>query len=160
MRTTLVRIAVFAIGCAGVGGCATGGAGLVGSPEVHLEDVEISNFDVRTQTFVLNFGIRNPNPFALEISSIRYGVRLDGQRFASGETACSVSVPAQSDGRFAITVDLNLLKTAPDLLFVVRDGVRKPVSYSLDGRFEIDMPASPHVSFENSGNIRLQAALQ
>ncbi len=138
-------------------GCATTGD-LFGRPEVSLTDVEVREIDLKGQTFVLSFDVSNPNPFPLSISGIAYGVELDGQRFASGETHCDINVPADSLETFEISVDLNLLQTAPQLLFIVRDGVRKEIPYELVGKFVVDLPASPRVQFENAGNIQLQAA--
>ncbi|MEM9402793.1 MAG: LEA type 2 family protein [Pseudomonadota bacterium] len=138
-------------------GCASTG-GLLGQPEVSLTDVEVTAIDLKGQSFVLSFDVSNPNPFPLAISQINYGVELDGHRFASGETDCSIKVPADSHESFEISVDLNLLQTAPKLLFVVRDGVRKEIPYELQGKFIVDIPTSPRVQFENAGNIQLQAA--
>ncbi|MEM9333385.1 MAG: LEA type 2 family protein [Pseudomonadota bacterium] len=138
-------------------GCATT-AELFGQPEVSLTDVAVTEIDLKGQTFVLSFDVSNPNPFPLAISKIDYGVELDGLRFASGETHCSIKVPADSRESFEISVDLNLLQTAPRLLFVVRDGVRKEIPYELVGKFVVDVPTSPRIQFENTGNIQLQAA--
>ena len=94
---------------------------------------------------------------SLPISSISYGVELDGQRFASGETPCSILVPAGGDGSFEISVDLNLLQTAPQLLFVVRDAARRDIPYKLEGRMAFDIPLSPSVQFADTGSIQLSS---
>lgn len=156
MKLQVRNLLVVCLG-AFMAGCATTGD-LFGRPEVSLTDVEVREIDLKGQTFVLSFDISNPNPFPLAISGIAYGVELDGQRFASGETHCDINVPADSQETFEISVDLNLLQTAPQLLFVVRDGVRKEIPYELVGKFVVDVPASPRVQFENAGNIQLQAA--
>ena len=87
-----------------------------------------------------------------------YGVRLDGHRFASGETTSGFVVPAGSEGEFMISVDLNLLQTAPELLFIVRDAVHRDIPYVLEGQLGVDIPAVKPVRFETEGMIRLQAA--
>ena len=156
MKLPIRKMWVVCVGAL-MAGCATTGD-LFGQPEVSLTDVEVTEIDLKGQTFVLSFDVSNPNPFPLAISKINYGVELDGQRFASGETHCSIKVPADSRGSFEISVDLNLLQTAPKLLFVVREGVRKEIPYELVGKFVVDIPTSPRVQFENAGNIQLQAA--
>ena len=127
--------------CAAVlAGCASTGA-LIETPQVSLRDVEVTEVDLKSQTFVLSFDVNNPNPFPLPVRSISYGVQLDGYRFASGETQGDFTVPAAaSDGRFAISVDLNLMRTAPALLFIVRDGVYREIPYTLEGELELDIP--------------------
>lgn len=139
------------------GGCATT-TDLVDPPKVSLRNVELTEIDVARQTFVLDFDVTNPNPFPLPIRHVRYGVELDGRRFASGETVSAFTVPAESDGAFAISVDVDLLSTAPQLMFIVRDGVRREIPYALTGQFHIDLPLVAPVNFSSTGTIRLHAA--
>lgn len=132
---------------------------LVNTPEVSLRDVQVEDINLSGQTFLLSFDVTNPNPFPLPISTVSYGINLDGHRFASGETQSAFTVPARSDAAFAISVDLNLLKTAPELLFIVRDATREDISYTLEGRLGLDIPAFKPVEFRTEGRIRLQTAL-
>jgi LEA14-like dessication related protein len=138
-------------------GCAST-AHLVDAPSVRLSNVEVTEIDLSNQTFLLDFEVSNPNPFPLPVRAISYGVELDGFRFASGETRGEFTVPADGDGSFAISVDVNLMRTAPQLLFIVNDGVRREIPYALHGRFEVDIPLAPSLSFRNDGTIRLHAA--
>jgi len=138
-------------------GCAST-ASLVETPKVSLRNVEVTELDLNSQTFLLAFDVINPNPFPLPISAISYGVELDGYRFASGETQGDFTVPASSDGGFSISVDLNLMRTAPQLLFIVRDGVYREIPYVLKGEFDIDIPFVNPVAFKTSGTIRLHSA--
>lgn len=140
-----------------MGGCASLD-GIVSAPNVSLRNVHVESLDVDEQTFVLSFDVTNPNPFPLPINSISYGVKLDGIRFASGQTGSNFTVPASSDGEFAISVNLNLFRTAPQLLFVVRDGVRSDIPYTLEGSLGFDIPYAKPVRFESTGRVRLLAS--
>ena len=131
---------------------------VVSQPSVSLRDVQVTALDFGGQTFQLDFDIVNPNPFPLPIKSISYGVKLDGHRFASGSAPGAFTIPASSDGAFAINVDLDLLNTAPQLLFIVREGAHRDIPYSLRGELEVDIPFAPSISFENTGTVRLFAA--
>lgn len=156
METTRVRkIALSAIACFATG-CASTGI-TVEKPGVSLSNVEVAEIDTDRQTFVLEFDVINPNPFPLPIRSVSYGVELDGLRFASGQTGGAFTVPANGDGRFQITVDVDLIRTAPQLMFIVRDGMYREIPYALEGRFAIDVPFANPVSFRNEGSIRLNA---
>ncbi len=126
-------------------------------PVVSLRTVDVTAVDFSKQTFVLSFDVTNPNSFPLPINYVSYGVKLDKQRFASGETVASFTVPANSDSEFAISVDLDLFRTAPQLLYTFRDGTRRDVPYELSGEFGIDMPFVSSVPFEYSGEIRLRS---
>jgi LEA14-like dessication related protein len=136
-------------------GCASVPEGLIDSPNVNLRNVQVVGLGFSSQTFLLSFDIANPNPFPLPIRNVGYDVRLNGQRFASGETACEFTVPANGDSSFAISVDLNLLQTAPQLLSIIRDGSRRDINYELGGRFAVDIPFVPEVSYHDTGRIRL-----
>jgi LEA14-like dessication related protein len=126
-------------------------------PVVSLRNVEVTEVDFSKQTFVLSFDVTNPNSFSLPINHVSYGVKLDKQRFASGETVASFTVPANSDSEFAISVDLDLFRTAPQLLYTFRDGASRDLPYELSGEFGIDIPFVSSVPFEYSGEIRLRS---
>ncbi len=153
------RIPVMAVvAClAALSGCATL-EDAVQPPEIRLADVTLESLDIDGQTFLLSFDVTNPNPFPLPIAEVRYGIALDGYRFASGAAASEFTVPAGGDGRFAISVDVNLLESAPQLLFIVRDGVYREIPYSLEGRMQLGLPAPVSKSFATSGVIQLTAA--
>ena len=156
METSRLRkIALGAVACFAAG-CASTGI-TVEKPGVSLQTVEVADIGLGGQTFVLEFDVVNPNPFPLPIRTISYGVELDGFRFASGETQGAFTVPANGDSRFEITVDVDLMRTAPQLMFIVRDGVYRDIPYALEGRFAIDVPFANPVSFRNEGSIRLDA---
>ena len=152
----LLRAGVVAMSLLALSACATIESP-VSEPNVSLRNLSIESLDMDKQTFRLNFDVSNPNPFPLPINRISYGVELDGHRFASGEANCEIVVPAGSDGVVEISVDLNLLQTAPKLLFVVRDASRREIPYQLEGRMDLDIPLSPRVPFSKQGNIQLQA---
>ena len=152
VRMFTLSFALFAIG---LGGCATTLDNLVKSPVVELKNVQVVGLGFNSQTFLLSFDVTNPNPFALPVRSVSYGLKLDGQRFASGKTPSEFSVPANGETKFAISVDLNLLQTAPQLLAVVRNSVREDVTYELEGQLAVDIPLTPPISYRNAGSIRL-----
>ena len=141
-----------------VSACTSMPESLVSSPSVKLSNVQIVGLGFDSQTFLLSFDVANPNPFPLPVSNVGYGVRLNGQRFASGETAGKFTIPADGDASFAISVVLNLLQTAPQLLSIVRDGARQDINYELEGRFGVDIPLAPTLKYRNSGKIRLNSS--
>lgn len=152
VRIFALSSAIFAIG---LGGCATTLENLVKSPNVELRNVQVVGLGFSSQTFLLSFNVSNPNPFALPVRAVSYGIKLDGQRFAGGKTSSEFSVPANGETTFAISVDLNLLQTAPQLLSIVRHSVREDVTYELEGVLAVDLPFAPSVSYRNAGSIRL-----
>lgn len=148
------RLAIMGLMLA-LAGCASLSENLISTPDVQLRDVKVVGLGFNNQTFLLSFDIHNPNPFPLPVNHVSYGLRLDGQRFANGKTTSDISVPASGDARFAISVELDLLTTAPQLLSIVRDGTRGEVPYQLDGQLGIDIPLTPPVAYRTQGTIRL-----
>ena len=157
MQANIVTRALGLIVASGLlASCAATGT-LISAPDVRLTDVEVTSLDFSGQTFRLGFDVSNPNPFPLPVKQIRYGVRLDGQQFAAGETAGNFVVPANGDGEFAISVELDLLKSAPQLLYTVHDGVRRAIPYALEGRLGVDIPFAKPLKFETKSEIRVRA---
>jgi LEA14-like dessication related protein len=139
----------------GLGACASN-AGLVAGPDVRLKRVEVAEIEFSRQVFVLGLEISNPNPFALPVTGIRYGIDLDGSRFATGETGGGFAVPAHGAADFAIRVELDLLKSAPQLLNTVRNAARSEIHYDLAGSLVVDLPFTKPLKFANAGDIRLR----
>jgi LEA14-like dessication related protein len=156
MARILMRLQILLLALV-LSACASLPDDLVKSPSVKLSKVEIVGLGFNGQTFLLSFDVENPNPFPLPVRSIDYGLKLDGQRFASGETASDFTIPASGDTSFAISVDLNLLQSAPQLLSIVREGARRELAYELDGHLGVDIPLTPPIKYHNSGTIGLNS---
>ena len=156
-RRTNVRVCLLLL--AGLlAGCASIPANLVRAPSVELSDVQVVDLGFKSQTFLLSFEVVNPNSFSLPVSHVGYGVKLDGQRFASGETVSEFTVPASGNARFVIRVDVNLLQTAPQLLSIVRAGARKDIPYQLEGQFSVNIPLTPPIRYRHSGTIQFSSS--
>lgn len=152
-------VAAVLIAAALLGACA-GVDEMVGEPRISLRQVQLTELEFNRQRFQLDFDITNPNPFPLPVRALSYGVKLDGHRFASGSTPAAFTVPAAGDGGFAISVDLDLMRTAPELLFVVRESARREIPYTLEGKLEVDLPLAKPLRFEETGSVRLFAAVR
>jgi LEA14-like dessication related protein len=128
---------------------------LIQSPSVSLNGIRMSQFNYSGQIFVLSFDVSNPNPYPLPVKSIRYHLQLADERFASGESPSDFSVPASGDGAFDLSVELNLLKSAPQVASLLRGGMGEPVLYKLSGSLGIDIPFVEPVPFSTSGVIAI-----
>jgi len=153
------RLTIAGVLCAliGLGGCATTLENAVSAPRVELQDVRVMGLGFNGQTFLLSFRVFNPNPVRLPIRDVSYAIRLDGHRFATGSTEGDISVPARGSAEFGISVDVDLISTAPRLLSIVREGVRRDVPYELEGELGLDIPLTAPVRYRTSGALRLHA---
>ena len=134
--------------------CATSSE-LIQSPSVSLNGIRMSQFNYTGQTFVLSFDVSNPNPYPLPVKYVRYHLQLAEARFASGETPSDFSVPASGEGAFDLSVELNILKSAPQVASLLRGGMGEPVPYKLSGSLGIDIPFVEPVPFSTSGVITI-----
>lgn len=134
--------------------CATTGS-IVQSPAVELAGVELTSANFKHQTFLLHFNVANPNPFSLPVRVVKYQVRLDQEKFAAGETEGSFSVPAGGRESFAISVELDVLRSATQLASLLRGGLRENVAYELNGHLAVDIPFVKPLPFSQSGVINL-----
>jgi LEA14-like dessication related protein len=131
---------------------------VISAPGVSLRNVEVRQLAFTGQTFLLGFDVTNPNPFPLPIRTVAYGIELAGHHFAGGTAESAFTVVAGGDTAFSISVDLDLLHTSPQLLYIIHDGVTHDIPYELEGRFGVDLPFAKPVIFKASGEIRLQAS--
>lgn len=153
---THIRIWGMALAVSLLAGCA-GMETMVSAPGVSLRNVHVTELDYKAQTFLLGFDITNPNPFPLPVSHVSYGIELDGQHFAGGSAPSAFTVAAQSDAEFSISVELDLLRTAPQLLYIVHDAVTRDIPYTLEGELGVDIPFAKRLAFKTDGEIRLYA---
>lgn len=140
-----------------IAGCAGSGAA-VRAPAVDLATVEVVRAEARRQTFELGFSLHNPNPFPLPVRGIRYQIRLNDQGFVGGESVSPMTLPAEGDGVFAITVDFDLLGAVDQVSNLLRGDVRDNLSYELHGKLDLDLPIAPSIAFTSEGTILLQTA--
>lgn len=148
--TSYLAAAWLLAGCAGTGP-------LLSPPEVTLQNISVGAIGFSKQVFLLNFDVSNPNAFALPVNYVSYSVRLNEQQFARGETVADFIIAANGASEFIISVELDLLRTAPQLLYTVRDGVNGKLAYELSGKLGIDLPLVDRVAFSSSGEVRLNA---
>ncbi len=138
-----------------MGGCATNES-IVDLPRVSLNDVELMKAGFDGQTFLLRFGVDNPNLFPLPVTLVRYQIHLADQKFASGEVSSAFSIPAAGNGDFDLRVELDLLKQASGLIAVVRSGMRHHVEYELHGSLSVDIPLVKPIPFSSTGSVQIR----
>jgi LEA14-like dessication related protein len=152
----MLPVAVLLLSVTGVlvSGCATPGPALR-TPDVRLESIALDNLGFDRQTFLLGFSVSNPNPFPLPVRSVSYEVLLDDHRFASGATSSDFSIAAMGNGNFAISVEVDLMQSAPKFTALLKSGFDQIVTYQLRGSFGVDIPLVQPVAFVHSGTVQL-----
>ena len=150
-RTLL--IALFAL--AGSTGCNTLLAS-VEPPELALSDVQMLSSSLLEQRYRLTLRVNNPNGVALPISGVSYAVKFAGVDFASGVTPNAFRIPARGEHLVDIDVSTNLLRTAQQLMTVLRSGPDS-LPYEISGSVDVDLPLVGAVPFSQTGVVALRS---
>lgn len=137
-----------------LGGCQSIGESFA-SPEVELAGVRLVEADLTTQRFVLDFDVRNPNPVALPVRAVNYGVDLGGMRLASGSSEQPFRIPAGGAGAFSVTVETSLLESARLLGARLLRGGEQSLDYDIGGSVEIDLPFVRPLPFSSRGTVSI-----
>ena len=80
---------------------------------------------------------------------------LDRQKFASGQTQGSFTIPAAGEESFAISVDLDVHKSAGHLKSLLLGGFEENIPYYLQGSFAVDIPFVNSVPFSAAGVVNM-----
>ena len=150
-----------------ISGCAAGvlAAALLGAcalapkfvtPKLSVIDVHVLGGDLWEQRLRVRMHVENPNSTALPVKGLEYTIEVEGQRFASGESAASFTVPALGEAEFDVNVTTNLAGTLMKLLARGPDALAQSVAYRLSGKLSLSQGLMRSIPFEQRGEFRLQ----
>ena len=151
------KVLLLALASLAASGCASTG-NLVSEPVVELASVEVESISATRQSFLLGFSVYNPNAFPLPVEGLRYRIRLNDQKFAEGRTRGRFNIPADGNGSFQVSVDLDLMRSGSQLATLIRTGLRDDMHYQLYGNLDLELPTSPSLAFSSAGTIAIQVA--
>lgn len=131
--------------------CSSAGIkGLVEQPTIQVHKVEMGNFNLSggSATFVLD--IQNPNSFAIPLSGLDYGLRLNGIQVAQGIKEQRVTIGARQSQKLEIPLQFsfsNMVNMLPGLLR------NRSLNYDLGGSIHLPWFKIP---FNRSGSTSIQ----
>jgi LEA14-like dessication related protein len=134
-----------------IGACALGPK--FEAPQLSVADVQLLGGDLFQQRLRVRMHVHNPNERALPVQGITYRLEVEGQEFATGESAASFVVPALGDADFDMNVSTNLATT---LMKILGGGANtKALAYHLTGKVTLSEGFLRSVPFEQRGTFRL-----
>lgn len=137
-------------------GCAAGTEALVSTPDVDLKSVSMERVGFTGQTFLLGFEVDNPNAFPLPVKAVKYRVMFDDARFAGGETRAAFTVPAKGTDQFMLSVELDIINSATEVMSLLKGGMPEHVKYRVEGSLTVDIPFARPLPFSSSGTIQVR----
>ena len=135
------------------GGCAL--APKLTTPTLTIVGVKLEGSDLLAQRLKVRVHVQNPNDRTLPIKGIEYTLDVDGQPFATGDSAGGFVVPALGEAEFDMNVTTNMAGTLVRLLARPSDA-RASVPYRLTGKISLSQGWLQSIPFEQHGTFSLQ----
>ena len=131
--------------------CSSGGIkGLVEQPTIQVHKVEMGNFSLSggSATFVLD--IQNPNSFAIPLTGLDYGLRLNGVQVAEGVKEERVTIGANQSQKLEIPLQFSFGNMVSMLPGILRN---RSLNYDLGGSIHLPWFKIP---FNRAGSTTIQ----
>src|SRR5215469_14308995 len=125
------------------------------TPDLTIVGVQVQSGDLLTQHLRVRVHVHNPNDRSLPVKDVAYTLEVEGEPFASGESAASFVVPALGDAEFDMNVTTNMAGTLIRLLSR-RSDAPSSVSYHLSGKVSLSEGWLQSIPFDQRGTFRLQ----
>ena len=125
-------------------------------PQLSVVGVQILNNDLWSQRLKVRMHVDNPNDRALAVKGLTYTIEVEGQQFASGESAAAFEVPAKGEVEFDTNVTTNIAGTLLKLLARGPDTLAQGVAYRISGKVSLSEGLLRSIPFDQSGTFNLQ----
>jgi LEA14-like dessication related protein len=125
------------------------------TPRLSVVDVQMQSSDLWAQRLKVRMHVQNPNDIALPIKGITYTIEVDGQQFASGESATSFVVPPLGEAEFDMNVTTNMAAALLKLLARGPDALGQSVPYRLSGKVSLSEGLLRSIPFDEHGTFKL-----
>lgn len=136
-------------------GAAVGCAGLptLESPSVSVQTVRMLSSDALSPEFEVVLSVDNPNPIPLNISTITYDIRVEGESIVNGITDQISSIERYGSGQITISASPDLLTGARVIAQMLRSN-RSALNYDLEAQIDIGR-FLPEIKLTESGQLDL-----
>ena len=148
----VVRFAAGVLAAALLVGCAL--VPKLEPPQLSIVDVQILSSDLWSQRLKVRVHVQNPNDRTLPVKGLYYTIEIEGEQFATGESAASFVVPARGEAEFDMNVTTNL---AGALIKLLAQGpnVLTQVPYRLSGKVTLSEGLLRSIPFDQRGTFKL-----
>lgn len=125
------------------------------APQLRIVDVQVLSGDLWQQRLKVRMHVQNPNDRSLPVKGIAYTIQVDGQEFATGESATSFVVPALGEAEFDMNVSTNL---AGMLIRLLGRGQNAPpaLDYHISGKVALSQGLMRSIPFDQRGTFKVQ----
>ena len=126
------------------------------TPRLTVVSVQLLSSDLLAQHVRVRLRVQNPNDRALAVRGLSYALEVQGEQFASGESAASFVVPALGEAEFDSNVTTNLAGILMKLLARGPDALTQKIDYRLSGKLSLSAGLLRSIPFDERGTFTLQ----
>lgn len=108
------------------------------APRASVAALRLEKLTLGSASLVLSLEVRNPNGFALSLQGLEYDFAVAGRRWADGQAARAVTIPARGAGRVDLQVQLDLAAAGRTVVELLTR--RGPVPYVFEGTLVAGTP--------------------
>lgn len=130
---------------------------MINRPDIRIENLEVQNLSLTKADLVLNMAFDNPNAFGIRINNFDYGLTINGDRWAEGQSLGNTLITEKGSSRLAIPISLNISEIGISAYRLLTGSGE--LNYSLNGTFDLGTTHSllkqTDLNINRSGSLKL-----
>jgi len=126
------------------------------APKLSVVAVQLVGSDLWEQHLKVRMHVQNPNDRELPVKGLEYTLEVDGQTFATGNSAAAFVVPAMGEAEFDMNVTTNLAGTLLKLLGHGSQALEQGIPYRMTGKVSLSSGLMRSIPFDERGTFKLQ----
>lgn len=120
------------------------------TPKVSLINLALQHVNMKSQEFLLDLRVENPNPYGLDISGVDADLALEGRGVAHGQTRQRLHIPAAGTAKVQVGITTHLLDSLGSIL---QAAAKQKAAYSVSG--SVDIIGKLGIPFQYDGELDL-----
>jgi LEA14-like dessication related protein len=130
---------------------------MINSPNIRIGNLEVQNLSLSKADLVLNMAFDNPNAFGIKINSFDYGLTINGDQWAEGQSLENTLISEKGTSQLAIPISLNISEIGISAYRLLTGS--QELNYSLNGTFNLDtthpLLNNTDLNLSRSGSLKL-----
>ena len=130
---------------------------MINSPNIRIGNLEVQNLSLSKADLVLNMAFDNPNAFGIKINSFDYGLTINGDQWAEGQSLENTLISEKGTSQLAIPISLNISEIGISAYRLLTGS--QELNYSLNGTFNLGtthpLLNNTDLNLSRSGSLKL-----
>lgn len=130
---------------------------MINRPNIRIENLEVQNLSLTRADLVLNMAFDNPNAFGIRINNFDYGLTINGDQWAEGQSLENTLISEKGTSQLAIPISLNISEIGISAYRLLTGSGE--VNYNLNGTFNLGtthpLLNQTDLNIDRSGNLSL-----